>query len=116
MVRESLPHCRSTRSQRKQHSLSELLISSTSSISFPFYRLRTLQLSCRSFSTFSRLFSMLCALFVQNTRGYGVSLSLNPIHEDQNDTKPSQFRFHSREMPASHLHRSPMPLRCSRTW
>src|SRR5712672_3419578 len=96
MVRESSPHCRSTRSQRKQHSLSELLISSTSSISFRSYRLRTLQLSCRSFSTFSRLFSMLCALFVQTPGGMGSPLSLNPIHEDQNDTKSSHFRFHSR--------------------
>ncbi len=46
-------------------------LSSTSSISFPSNRLRTLELSCRSFPTSRPLFSMLCGLFSQNTRGCG---------------------------------------------
>src|SRR5260370_20200690 len=41
----------------------------TSSISFTSFRLRTLKLSCRSFSDSRPLFSMLCGLFLQNPRG-----------------------------------------------
>src|SRR6266849_2160943 len=40
-----------------------------SSISFASFRLRTLKLSCRSFSDSRRLFSITSALFLQNTRG-----------------------------------------------
>src|SRR5260370_23016543 len=46
--------------------------SSTSSISFPSNLLRPLELSCRSFPNADPLFSMLCGLFCQNTRGGGV--------------------------------------------
>jgi hypothetical protein len=42
---------------------------STSSISFLSFRLRTLKLSCRSFSHPDPLFSITSALFLQNTRG-----------------------------------------------
>jgi hypothetical protein len=42
---------------------------STLSISFLSFRLRTLKLSCRSFSDSRPLFSTTCALFLQNTRG-----------------------------------------------
>ncbi len=41
----------------------------TSSISFISFRLRTLKLSCRSFSDSRPLFSTASALFLQNTRG-----------------------------------------------
>src|SRR5713101_3535630 len=41
----------------------------TSSISFISFRLRTLKLSCRSFSDSRPLFSITSALFSQNTRG-----------------------------------------------
>src|SRR5712692_3573253 len=41
----------------------------TSSISFISFRLRTLKLSCRSFSDSRPLFSITSALFLQNTRG-----------------------------------------------
>jgi len=41
----------------------------TSSISFISFRLRTLKLSCRSFSHPDPLFSITSALFLQNTRG-----------------------------------------------
>src|SRR6266849_6872200 len=41
----------------------------SSSISFTSFRLRTLKLSCRSFSDSRPLFSMTSALFWQNTRG-----------------------------------------------
>src|SRR6266851_4377019 len=41
----------------------------TSSISFTSFRLRTLKLSCRSFSDSRPLFSITSALFSQNTRG-----------------------------------------------
>src|SRR5260370_35809908 len=44
-------------------------ISFTSSISFASFRLRTLKLSCRSFSGSRPLFSITSALFSQNTRG-----------------------------------------------
>src|SRR5712692_7742800 len=44
-------------------------ISFTSSISFASFRLRTLKLSCRSFSDSRPLFSITSALFSQNTRG-----------------------------------------------
>src|SRR5882762_4930457 len=115
MVRESLPHCRSTNSQRKQHLFSELL-----------YLLNFLYLvSLLSLAHSSTLLSLFCnfqsfvfnalrTLCAKHPGGMVSPLSLNPIHEDQNDTKPSQFRFHSRALPASHLHRSPMPLRRGR--
>ena len=45
--------------------------SSPSPISFPSNPLRTLELSCRSFHSSRPLFSMLCTLFSQNTRGCG---------------------------------------------
>src|SRR5229473_4733150 len=44
---------------------------STSSISFPSFRLRTLDFSLRSFSDSCPLFSITCGLFSQNTRGCG---------------------------------------------
>src|SRR6266849_5180037 len=44
---------------------------STSSISFPSFRLRTLDFSWRSFSDSCPLFSITCGLFSQNTRGCG---------------------------------------------
>ncbi len=48
-------------------------ISCTSSISFAFFRLRTLDLSLRSFSPLDPLFSITSALFSQNTGGGGIS-------------------------------------------
>src|SRR5216684_7864226 len=48
----------------------------TSSISFSSFRLRTLDLSLRSFSRPDPLFSITSALFLQNTRGGGISTSL----------------------------------------
>ena len=51
--------------------------SSTSSISFPFKLLRTLPRSCRSFSTCRPLFSIHCALFLQNTGGMGIPNSFS---------------------------------------
>src|SRR5258705_4884500 len=79
-------------------------------------------IACALFNSLVALFQLSVVCFqcfahslCKTPGGMGSPLSLNPIHEDQNDTKPSQFRFHSRAMPASHFHRSPMPLRCSRT-
>src|SRR5712692_8372104 len=48
-------------------------ISFTSSISFASFRLRTLDLSLRSFSPLDPLFSITSALFSQNTGGGGIS-------------------------------------------
>ena len=56
------PRTSSTPLQHSSHCL-------TYSISFPFYPLRTLNLSCSFFHLSSRLFSITCALFDKNSRG-----------------------------------------------
>jgi hypothetical protein len=57
-----------TRSPRPSQSWTNLA-ERTSSISFTSFYLRTLELSCDSFSHSRPLFSMACALFDKNTRG-----------------------------------------------
>src|SRR5260370_14797919 len=59
----------------------------TSSVSFSFFRLRTLDLSLRSFSDSRPLFSTTSALFLQNTRG-GI-----PLPELVRCTKAQKFLF-----------------------
>src|SRR5258705_2908746 len=116
MARESLPHCRSTNSQRKQHLFSELL-----SIPDFFYLISLLSFAHSStllslfFNFQSFVFNALRTLCAKHPGVWGLPIPKIQSTEDQNDTKPSQFRFHSRAMPASHFHRSPVPLSRGRT-
>src|ERR1700686_2613832 len=80
--------------------------SSTSSISFTFFRLPALKLSCISFSYPRPLFSIVCGLFYENTGG-GIPLpALHGSHKTSHKSRLSPD-FHESQV-TSHASVSPL--------
>src|SRR5229473_2587924 len=77
---------------------------STSSISFISFRLRTLKLSCRSFSHPDPLFSITSALFLQNTRGVGYLKNLPSRISNFRTLFPAPVANVATEHPAKDAH------------
>ncbi len=76
----------------------------TSSISFISFRLRTLKLSCRSFSHPDPLFSITSALFLQNTRGVGYLKNLPSRISNFRTLFPAPVANVATEHPAKDAH------------
>jgi len=111
---EYLPDHRFTNAPPQQHPSSDLL--RLRNFLYPL----SLQSVCALLNALAALFRtpVLCFQcfahsFHKTPGGVGLPLPQSTQSKDQNDTKITQFRLHSRAMPASHSHRSPMPL-CGR--